>query len=94
MSRIRAVLRRTGYYDRNTLELTAIEQQLMDYFKLNKNQILTREQILSRLWDSKGDFVNDNTLSVRINRLRAKLEKDGNSGRIQTIKGIGYKWTD
>jgi DNA-binding response OmpR family regulator len=94
MSRINAVLRRAGYFDNDTLDLTAVEKRLMDYFKINKNRVLTREQILSRLWDSKGEFVNDNTLSVRVNRLRAKLEKDGHSGKILTVKGVGYKWTD
>lgn len=94
MSRINAALRRSGVTEGGDIELTSIERELLDYFRLNKNRILTREQILSRLWDSRGEFVNDNTLSVRINRLRGKLEKSGKHGRIITIKGVGYKWED
>ncbi len=97
LARIKAALRRSGIKEDDTaddLELTAIERGLLDYFRQNKNRILTREQILARLWDSRGEFVNDNTLSVRINRLRAKLEKSGKHGRIVTVKGVGYKWED
>ncbi len=96
ISRINAALRRCGSAEEPSaeLELTAIERGLLDYFRINKNRILTREQILARLWDSRGEYVNDNTLSVRINRLRAKLEKNGRCGRIVTVKGVGYKWEE
>lgn len=96
ISRINAALRRSSPSPDITdeTELTAIERELLGYFRLNKNRILTRSQILSRLWDSRGEFVGDNTLSVRINRLRAKLEKSGSSGRIVTVKGVGYKWEE
>lgn len=98
MSRVNAVLRRAGVGtdgdDEQIADLTDIERRLMAYLRLNKNRILTREQILEALWDSKGDFVNDNTLSVRINRLRSKLERSGSAGHIQTVKGVGYKWTE
>lgn len=97
LSRINAVVRRAGLEDKGDSgldELTEIERRLLDYFRLNKNRILTREQILEQLWDKQGEFVNDNTLSVRINRLRTKLEKAGVSGKIQTVKGVGYKWTE
>ncbi len=95
LSRINAALRRSGQTENSILdelELTAIERELLGYFRLNRGRVLTREQILSRLWDSRGEFVGDNTLSVRINRLRAKLEKAGTDGRIVTVKGVGYKW--
>lgn len=96
ISRINAALRRTAAVEDVSVEdeLTAIERELLSYFRLNKNRILTREQILSRMWDSRGEFVGDNTLSVRINRLRGKLEKSGSSGRIVTVKGVGYKWEE
>lgn len=95
LSRINAALRRCGVSEAaDAPELTAIERQLLDYFRVNKDRILTREQILARLWDSRGEFVNDNTLSVRINRLRAKLEKNEGCGRIVTVKGVGYKWEE
>ena len=53
---------------------------------------MTREQILAALWDNKGSFVNDNTLSVHISRLRDKLRAAG-FGQIRTKRGIGYQWS-
>lgn len=96
ISRINAALRRTSPTQdiADDTELTAIERELLAYFRLNKNRVLTREQILSRLWDSRGEFVGDNTLSVHINRLRTKLEKSSANGRIVTVKGVGYKWEE
>ncbi len=92
LSRIRANLRRIPTVP-STLELTAVEQKLLDYLMANRDQYLTREQILEHLWDTKGCFVNDNTLSVNISRLREKL-KDSGRGQIVTKRGLGYKWTD
>ena len=88
LSRINAALRRSGQTENSILdelELTAIERELLGYFRLNRGRVLTREQILSRLWDSRGEFVGDNTLSVRINRLRAKLEKAGTDGTVHFV---------
>ena len=73
-------------------ELTAVEQKLLDYLMCNREQYLTREQLLNHLWDSKGEFVNDNTLSVHISRLREKLRESG-MGKIVTKRGTGYNWT-
>ena len=91
-SRIRANLRRIP--DVPEMELTAVEQKLLSYLMLNREHYLTREQILEYLWDSKGIFVNDNTLSVNISRLRDKLSRSEGCGRIMTKRGMGYKWTD
>ncbi|MBR5682707.1 MAG: response regulator transcription factor [Ruminococcus sp.] len=91
-SRIRANLRRIP--DVPEMELTAVEQKLLGYLMQNREQYLTRDQILEYLWDSKGIFVNDNTLSVNISRLREKLSKSAGCGRIVTKRGMGYKWTD
>ena len=91
-SRIRANLRRVPEVPE--IELTAVEQKLLGYLMLNREQYLTREQILEYLWDSKGIFVNDNTLSVNISRLREKLAKTSGCGRIVTKRGMGYKWTE
>ncbi|MBP1592002.1 MAG: response regulator transcription factor [Oscillospiraceae bacterium] len=97
-SRIRANLRRVPETpessDSPDTELTAVEQKLLDYLKLNKGQYLTRDQILNFLWDSNGNFVNDNTLSVNISRLREKLGRSSGGGKIVTKRGMGYKWTD
>ncbi|MFQ8601382.1 MAG: helix-turn-helix domain-containing protein, partial [Oscillospiraceae bacterium] len=58
-------------------------------------QVLTRAQLLEGIWDIAGDFVNDNTLTVYIKRLREKLEDDpANPVIIKTVRGIGYKAGD
>lgn len=89
LSRIKANLRRIPVVPE--MELTAVESKLLNYLKRNCGQYLTREQILEYLWDCKGIFVNDNTLSVNISRLREKLKKSG-GGQIVTKRGLGYKW--
>lgn len=91
LSWVKANLRRIPVIPK--MELTAVEQKLLDYLKLNHGRYLTREQILDYLWDCKGVFVNDNTLSVNISRLREKLKKSG-GGQIITKRGLGYKWTE
>ncbi len=97
LSRIKANLRRTMTEQTASpaeqLELTALEQKLLSYLMQNKERYLTREQILHYLWDVKGCFVNDNTLSVNISRLREKL-KGTAYGKIITKRGLGYKWTE
>ena len=92
LSRVRAVLRRCAV-EAPDIELTAVEQKLLEYLMMNRGRFLTREQILAYLWDSKGCFVNDNTLSVNISRLRDKLKNSG-KGQIITKRGVGYKWTE
>lgn len=92
LSRISAVLRRCAV-ELPEIELTAVEQKLLEYLMTNRDRFLSREQILEHLWDSKGYFVNDNTLSVNISRLRDKLEEHG-KGKIITKRGLGYKWTE
>lgn len=75
------------------LELTVAEYKLLSLLMKNSNMILTREIILNKLWDGDGDFIDDNTLSVYIRRLRCKIEKDPNYPKmILTVRGIGYKW--
>lgn len=72
------------------LELSMTEFRLLQYFMENKNQALLKEQILQRIWDADGNYVEENTLSVNISRLRKKLGKD----HIRTIQGIGYLWEE
>lgn len=72
--------------------LTALEYRLFLIFANHIGQVLTRAQLLDRIWDVAGDFVNDNTLTVYIKRLREKLEDDPqNPTLIKTIRGMGYK---
>ena len=76
----------------NEVSLTALEYKIVLMLFSNINQIVTREQILEKIWDIAGNFVNDNTLTVYIKRIREKLEEDPASPEIiKTIRGIGYK---
>jgi two-component system response regulator VicR len=75
--------------------LTALEYRLLLTLVLNQGRVLTRSQILGSIWDVDEDFVNDNTLSVYIKRLREKLEDDPqNPALIKTVRGLGYKVGD
>ncbi len=75
--------------------LTALEYRLLLTFANNEGQVLSRNQLLEGIWDVAGDFVNDNTLTVYIKRLRDKLEDDPqNPLIIKTIRGLGYKVGD
>lgn len=71
--------------------LTAMEYRLLLTFISNRGKILTRQRLLEDIWDVEGDFVNDNTLTVYIKRLRDKIEKDTeNPEYIKTVRGMGY----
>ncbi len=75
------------------LTLSALEYRLLLLFLNNKGVILSRNRLLDELWDMAGEFVNDNTLTVYIKRLREKLEDDPtNPEYIKTIRGLGYKF--
>ncbi|MEW9051209.1 MAG: response regulator transcription factor [Neobacillus sp.] len=72
--------------------VTALEYRLLLIFANHIGQVLTRNQLLERIWDVAGDFVNDNTLTVYIKRLREKLEDNPQTPTIiKTIRGMGYK---
>jgi len=76
------------YIKDEPVELTALEYRLLLIFATHKGQLLTRLQILENIWDSAGSFVEDNTLTVYIKRLREKL---GDSLKIETVRGVGYR---
>jgi DNA-binding response OmpR family regulator len=72
--------------------LSALEYRLLLVFVNHPQNILTREQLLDELWDTTGEFVNDNTLTVYIKRLREKIEEvPSNPKIILTVRGIGYR---
>lgn len=74
------------------LYLSALEYRLLLVFLGNRGIVLSRMQLLDAIWDIAGDFVNDNTLTVYIKRLRKKLEEDPqNPEIIKTVRGLGYK---
>ena len=75
------------------VELTASEYKLLCLFMENPDQILSSEQILSRLWDYNESYIDNNSLTVYIRRLRTKIEDNpGEPKRIVTVRGMGYKW--
>ena len=77
------------------LELTATELRLLACFLRNRGQVLTREQLLAALWDEDANFVDDNTLSVYIRRLREKVERNPSSPQhLRTVRGLGYEWRE
>lgn len=117
LSRIRAVLRRSGtqeqgdvltcgnirlvrshtevYVENGAVQLTAGEYRLLLTLMEHKNQTLTRSRLLERLWDEEGNFVNDNTLTVTMKRLREKVEENPSAPKmIKTVRGIGYKMAE
>ncbi len=78
--------------DNRELFLSALEYRLLLFFINNRGILLTRNQILDAIWDVAGDYVNDNTLTVYIKRLREKIEDDpANPKIILTVRGAGYK---
>ena len=79
------------YLDQEEIVLTAMEYKLLLIFLNHRGQILTRRQILEHIWDEAGDFVNDNTLSVYVKRLRKKLGDTAEGELIQTVRGTGYR---
>lgn len=76
------------FWGEELVELTALEYRLLLTFASNKGLILTRPQILENIWDTAGNYVEDNTLTVYIKRLREKL---GDNIHIETIRGLGYR---
>ncbi len=80
------------YKDGRDVFLTALEYRLLLSLVNNEGRILSRSQLLESIWDVSGDFVNDNTLTVYIKRLREKIEDDPqNPMIIQTVRGLGYR---
>lgn len=77
------------------LELTGAEYRLLCLLVQNAGRILTRAAILDALWDGMGNFVDDNTLSVYVRRLREKVEDDpSHPRRLLTVRGFGYQWKE
>ena len=78
--------------DNEELEVTALEYRILLMLFSNQGQIISREQILEKIWDMAGNFVNDNTLTVYIKRIREKIEENpAEPDIIKTIRGMGYR---
>ncbi|MDO4276822.1 MAG: response regulator transcription factor [Eubacteriales bacterium] len=85
------ILKRSG----QEIPLTPTEKKIMEVFLNNRNQVLTREVLLARVWDVDENFVDEKTLNVNVRRMREKIEANPKDPRwIHTVFGIGYKWRD
>lgn len=83
------------YKNGEQMELTAGEYKLLCLFIQNPNIVLTKEQILERLWDCDANFIDNSTLTVYIRRLRMKVENNPSEPEmILTVRGMGYKWNE
>lgn len=81
------------YKKEQLIDLTASEYKLLCLFMENPNQVLSPEQILGKLWDSNESYIDNNSLTVYIRRLRTKIEDNpGEPKKIITVRGMGYKW--
>ena len=82
--------RRTVTKDGEMVFVTPTEFQILSCLLRHRGQIVTRNALLSEIWDADGNFIDDNTLSVHISRLREKI----GAGHIATVRGFGYRWED
>ena len=69
-----------------------MEYKMLNLFLKNPNQVLTRQQLLEKLWDIDEKYVDEHTLTTSISRIRSKIEADGDT-YIKTVYGMGYQWT-
>lgn len=79
------------YCGQEEVVLTAMEYKLLLILLNHRGQTLSRKQILEQIWDEAGEFVNDNTLSVYVKRLRKKIGDSPEGSLIRTVRGIGYR---
>ena len=75
------------------LTLSLMEYKMLNLFRKNPRQVLTRGQLLEKLWDIDEKFVDEHTLTTSISRIRGKIESDGGAPCIKTVYGMGYQWT-
>ncbi|WP_312370082.1 response regulator transcription factor [Lachnoclostridium sp.] len=76
----------------NEIFLSALEYRLLLVFLSNRGTVISRNKLLEEIWDIAGDFVNDNTLTVYVKRLREKIEDNPQEPTIiKTVRGLGYK---
>lgn len=88
-------VRGTVHKNGKEVYLSALEYRLLLVFLNNRGVVLSRSKLLESIWDISGEFVNDNTLTVYIKRLRDKIEDDPQNAQIiRTVRGIGYKVGD
>lgn len=82
-----------AYKNENALDLTSGEYKLLCFLMENPNIVLSKDQILEKLWDINGNYIDNNSVTVYIRRLRVKIEDNPSQPKmIRTIRGLGYKW--
>lgn len=82
-----------AYKNENALDLTSGEYKLLCFLMENPNIVLSKAQILEKLWDINDNYIDNNSVTVYIRRLRVKIEDNPSQPKmIQTIRGLGYKW--
>lgn len=87
------LLQGQAYKKRKLLDLTAVEYKLLCLFMKNPGIVLSKESILNSLWDGEGNYIDNNTLTVYIRRLRTKIEDNPSEPQmILTVRRMGYKW--
>ena len=79
------------YKDNEEIIFTSLEYKILLMLFTNQNKLITREELLDKIWDIAGNFVNDNTLTVYIKRIREKLDDES---IIKTVRGLGYRIGD
>lgn len=88
-----SLLQGQAFKNGKLLDLTAAEYKLLCLFMRNPNTVLTKEQILDRLWDCEGNYIDSSALTVYIRRLRMKIEDDpGDPQMLLTVRRMGYRW--
>ena len=85
-------IRGNGSRSPETLSITPNEYKLLRVLTSSPGTVVTRRLLLEKLWDKDGNFIDDHTLTVTVNRLRSKIE-DGTHTYIKTVRGMGYIWT-
>lgn len=82
----------TASLNGKALTLSPMEYKMLNMFRKNPKQVLTRQQLLEKLWDADEKFVDEHTLTTTVSRIRSKIEADGGTPYIKTIYGMGYQW--
>lgn len=87
-------LEQTAKLNGVSLTLSPMEYKMLNLFRKNPKQVLTRRRLLEKLWDIDENFVDEHTLTTTISRIRSKIEADGGAPYIKTVYGMGYQWTE
>lgn len=89
------ILKRKAYKNEKLIDLTPVEWQLLYYLMNNSGRVVLKQDILNFIWDSNGNFVDENAISVNIRRMRLKIEDNPSAPKyIKAVRGFGYRWCE